>query len=48
MTDDAYDRLESLGEARELNGEPEPWDDEYWDGVLYDAVLPPERTEVAA
>jgi hypothetical protein len=42
--DDAYDRLEAQGEARELNGEPEPWDDEYWDGVMY-ADLPPERRD---
>jgi len=37
MSDDAYDALEALGEARELEGEPEPWDDEYWEGVLTDA-----------
>ncbi len=45
MTDAAYDRLESLGEARELNGEPEPWDDEYWDGVLKNAAQDPRAKE---
>lgn len=32
--DERYDRLEALGEWREENAEPEPWDDEYWDGVI--------------
>lgn len=34
MIDEAYDRLEALGEARELAGVPEPSDDAYWEGVL--------------
>jgi hypothetical protein len=32
--DQAYDRLEALGEAREAEGNPQVWDDEYWEGVL--------------
>lgn len=30
MSDEAYDRQEALGEAREEAGDPQVWDDEYW------------------
>jgi hypothetical protein len=32
--DEAYERDEALGEWRELEGEPDASDDEYWEGVL--------------
>jgi protein-tyrosine phosphatase len=40
--DEAYDRLEALGEARELAGLPDAADDEYWEGTHI--FLPKSRT----
>lgn len=39
MDDEAYDRLESLGEWHAEQGIPEPSDDEYWDGVDFGTWL---------
>ena len=38
--DERYDRLEALGEWRFENGDPEVWDDEYWDSVLEAPTCP--------
>jgi hypothetical protein len=41
---DYYDRQEALAEWRALQGEPEPWDDSFWAGVISaPAYTPPEK-----
>lgn len=47
MSDELYDRIEALGEAHALSGEPEPWDDEYWRGVLVDDRVPAREEKTA-
>lgn len=34
MSEGLYDRIEAWGESLALDGEPTPYDDNYWDGVL--------------
>jgi hypothetical protein len=40
---DYYDRQEALAEWRAHMFEPEPWDDEFWRGVLDVPAFPPEE-----